>query len=117
MATFDAVEARVVACELKLRIDKLYKAVSPIYLAIAEWELNRTDPYLPTPLAIRVQLEAYRTLELERLRLEASVKKFLAATIDDTLTYPTPPSSGGGSGLADGTTIASGEALADGEGS
>ncbi len=114
MATFSAVEARAVACELKLRIDKLYAAVLPVFVTVNGWELNRTDPFLPSPFDIRVQLEAYRALELERLRLDEYVKEFVAAGVDDTLSYPTPPSSGSGSGLADGSSLADGSQIADG---
>jgi hypothetical protein len=115
MATFDADIERMTALELKERIVTLYADVLPIFTTVSGWELNRTDPFLPPPFDVRVQLESYRALELERLRLDEYVKLLLTAQVGDTLTYPPPPS-GGGSGLADGSGIADGSLIANGEG-
>jgi hypothetical protein len=116
MATFEATKVRLVAGEVAIRLKELYAAVLPGFVTVSGWELNRTDPFLPTPFQIRVVLEMYRALEVQRLRLDEYVKEFLGAGIEDTLTYPTPPSSGAGSGLADGGTLADGSTLANGEG-
>lgn len=112
MATFEADHARLIALELKERITTLYAAALPIFTTAASWTLNGLDPALPLPFDIRCQLEAYRALELERLRLDAYVTEFLTADIDDTLTYPPPPDSP--TGLADGSLLADGSSLADG---
>jgi hypothetical protein len=112
--TFSADKARMVAIELKERTSDLYNSLLPIYVSVMDWTLNGYDPALPLPFEIRVQLEGYRLLELERLRLDEYVKEFLTAQVGDTLTYSTPPSAG--TGLADGSAFADGSMHADGSG-
>jgi hypothetical protein len=115
MATFDARVVRAVAIELELRIQALYGKVQPIFETVATWEITRTDPFLPSPFQVSVQLSSYRAIEPERLRLDEYVNDLLTAGVDDTLSYPPPPS-GGGSGFADGEGLADGSQHADGSG-
>lgn len=95
MATFDASPARAVALELQNKALTLYLTILPIFRATAQWTLNGLDADLPTPFDLKVQLDAYKSLSLETLKLEW-VEHLRKATTADTLTYPAPPE---GSGL------------------
>ena len=83
MASFDPDIARAVALELTQKILTLYAAILPIEQEVAAWTLNNVDRDLPTPFAIRVQLESYKALAIETLRLKEWVNSLLAATVDD----------------------------------
>lgn len=95
MATFDAAIARSVSIELKEKIFGIYTSVLPLVTAVSTWELNALDPALPEPFAVKVQLDAYQALALERLRLSDWVTALQKAYAGDTLTYPPPPIVGG----------------------
>jgi hypothetical protein len=90
MATFDAARVRAVAIELKDKSFDLYVNLLPIITALGDWKLNDLDPALPDPFAVKIQLDAYQALSIDRLRLEwvADVQQ---STVDDVLVYPTPP--------------------------
>lgn len=91
MAVFEADIERMLALELKDKLLTLYADILPIWGMINSWKLNDLDPLLPDPFNVRVALEQYRALRLERLLLQDAVSDFLQAEIGDTLTYPTPP--------------------------
>jgi hypothetical protein len=93
---FNADKERMIALELREKILALYSQTLPIFMTVVGWTLNGYDNALPTPFAVRVQLDAYQKVELDRLRLSEEVKAFLAATVEDTL-------SSGGTGLNDGS--------------
>lgn len=110
--TFEADKERAVAIELRDKAVTLYAAVLPIYQASISWVLNGTDPMLPMPFDVKVQLDAYTALTLERLKLTEWVTELRTAQSGDTLTYPDPPDIGGGTGLADGSSVADGSKTA-----
>jgi len=94
MATFDANLVRACAIELRERALTLFMAVNAIYQGSGSWVLNGTDPMLPAPFDVRAQLEQYKTLKLEALKLSEWVTALLQAQPGDMLTYPPPPESG-----------------------
>lgn len=94
MATFDASIVRACAIELREKIVTLYMNVNAIYQGTASWILNATDPLLPVPFEVRAQLNAYKSLTLERLQLSDWVTALQQAGPGDTLAYPPPPESG-----------------------
>jgi hypothetical protein len=112
MATFDASKVRAVTIELKERTLDLYVGILPIQTAVAAWQLNGLDPALPSPFDVRVQVEAYEALVKQNLRLTEWITTIKQAQPDDALTYPPPPETGGGTGLADGTSLADGSMTA-----
>jgi hypothetical protein len=95
MAKFDADVVRMVALELQARALGLYARVLSIVTCSSAWTLNGTDPLLPLPFDVRVGLEQYRALRLERMRLDDLVESLLTAQVGDTLSYP-PPVAGSG---------------------
>lgn len=115
MATFDADLARLVALEVKERTLSLYAALLPLQASVSGWVLNGTDPMLPAPFDIRVGVEQYQALKIERLRLDAWIELLLTAQVGDELVYPPPPIAAT-TGLADGSALADGATLADGNG-
>jgi hypothetical protein len=115
MATFNADTERAVAIELKEKMLLLYAAVLPVFQATSQWVLNNTDPMLPAPFDVKVQLASYQALTVEALKLKEWIAQLLTAQPGDTLTYPPPPS-GTGTGVADGSILADGSHLADGSG-
>jgi hypothetical protein len=115
MATFYADQVRAVAIELQNKARNLYQAILPIYETTRQWTLNGTDPMLPMPFEVRVQLASYNAVYMETLKLKEWVTLLLTAQLGDTLTYPPPPISMS-SGLADGSALADGSTLADGNG-
>lgn len=94
MASFDANIVRACAIELRERVLTLFMTINAIFQRTGVWVLNSTDPMLPSPFDVRVQLEQYKTLKLERLKLEEWGTELLQATINDVLIYPPPPESG-----------------------
>lgn len=108
MATFDAGIVRACALELQERVRSLYLDTLSLYRSAGAWTLNGTDPSLPTPFEVRVQIEAYEALNKSALRLTEWIAALKQAQPGDTLTYPPPPDVGGGTGLADGSGIADG---------
>lgn len=112
MATFQAAHERAVAIELREKTVTLYNSLLPIFRATTQWTLHGTDPLLPEPFAVKVQLDAYKALKLELLKLSDWVTELQGAAPDDTLTYPPPPDIGGGTGLADGSSLADGSETA-----
>lgn len=108
MATFAASKVRAVALEMEERTLDLYAAILPIQTAISGWTLNGLDPALPSPFDVRVQLEAYDAMLKPALRLTEWITALKQAQPGDTLTYPPPPDVGGGTGLADGSSLADG---------
>lgn len=91
MAAFEASKVRAVCIELKERTLDLYAALLPIQTELADWQLNGSDPNLPTPFEVRVQLEAYDALTKAALRLTEWIAAIKLAQPADFLTYPTPP--------------------------
>lgn len=91
MATFDATIVRAVAIELAARITPLAESTQAIAGSVSEWVLNGTDPMLPSPYAVRLQIEAYKDLYIRRLMLDEWLKLLLSATEEDTLAYSDPP--------------------------
>jgi hypothetical protein len=103
MAVYEASKVRSVCIELNEKVFDLYAALLPIVTALNDWTLNGVDPALPQPFDVRIQLEAYEALTKSALRLTDWVTALKAATVYDTLTYPTPPVFfDGGTGLFDG---------------
>ena len=103
MATYDADIVRAVSIELQERARILYLNVLTIYQTAKTWTLNGLDPALPLPFNIKVQLDAYKALTLERLKLEPWVSDLQKAAVDDILTYPPAPVLfDGGAGIFDG---------------
>lgn len=90
MATFDADIVRACGLELQERTRALYLNVYSIYQAVKAWTLNGIDPALPLPFDVKVQLDSYQALTLERLRLGEWVAAIQRAAPNDTLTYPPP---------------------------
>jgi hypothetical protein len=88
MAKFAADSERALALELHKRVLLLNLNLAPLLQAVAGWTLNATDNLLPTPFEVRTAIQQYRTLRLERLRLDDLVDLFLTAQYGDTLTYP-----------------------------
>jgi hypothetical protein len=91
MATFNASQERAVAIELRAKTTRLYFDVLPIWQEAASWTLNGIDPDLPVPFDVKIQLDAYQALTLDRLKLTDWVKELQTAQSGDTLTYPPPP--------------------------
>jgi hypothetical protein len=108
MATFQADIERAVAIELRDKAATLYATLLPIYLEASSWTLNGIDPDLPAPFDVKIQLDSYQALILDRLKLTEWVTLLRTAQSGDTLTYPPPPDYGGGTGLADGSSLADG---------
>jgi hypothetical protein len=102
--TFHANLERAVAIELQEKALTLYVALLPIVQTVSKWTLNGTDPMLPLPFAVKVQLDAFKALSLPRLKLDEWVTALQQAAPDDTLTYPPPPDTGANSGQFDGST-------------
>jgi hypothetical protein len=96
MAALDASIVRACGIELRERILTLFMSVNAIYQGTGSWILNGLDPMLPTPFDVRTQLEQYKALKLDTLRLTEWVTLLLQAQPDDTLTYPPPPADGSG---------------------
>ena len=94
MATFQAEQVRAVAIELRNKINTLYIAALPIFRAAAQWSLNGLDPDLPAPYDLKVALDSYKALSVGSLKLDW-VTALQSAAPSDTLTYPTPPATGG----------------------
>jgi hypothetical protein len=90
MATFDADIIRATALELQERTRVLYIDVLSIYQTARTWTLNGIDPALPMPFDVKVQLDSYQALSLDRLRLGEWVTAIQKAAPGDTLTYPPP---------------------------
>lgn len=91
MAVFAAENARMVAIEIKQRAVNLYVQLAPILSIVNAWTLNGTDAMLPMPFDIKVEIESYRKLRLDRLRLEDEIEKFLKAKVGDSLIYGNAP--------------------------
>lgn len=91
LATFDADIERLVAIELKTRVIGLYASILPVFGTVTDWVLNGTDPMLPAPFEVKVALQQYKAIKLERLRLDEQITILLTALVGDTLTYPQPP--------------------------
>lgn len=103
MATYEASKVRAVSLELKDRTLELYAALLPMITEMGTWSLNGTDPNLPTPFEVRVQLEAYEAIVKATLRLTDWITAIKQAQPADFLTYPTPPVYfDGGTGFFDG---------------
>jgi len=96
MATFDADLERMVAIEVKEKLLTLYAAVLPLFTTTSAWVLNGVDPMLPAPFDVKVALQQYKALKVERLVLQTDIDYLLTAQIGDTLSYPPLPE---GSGL------------------
>lgn len=90
MATFDADTVRACALELQERTRDLYFDVLTIYQTARAWTLNSLDSALPLPFEVKVQVDAYRALSLDKLRLEPWQTNLQGALPGDTLTYPPP---------------------------
>lgn len=114
MATFDADIERAVAIELKEKALLLYSAVLPVYRATSQWVLNSTDPLLPAPFDVKVQLAAYNALSIETLKLKEWLNTLLTAQPGDTLAYLPPPLPPGATGAFDGTSAFDGSTTFDG---
>lgn len=95
MATFDADIVRACALELQERTRVLYFDVLSIYQTARAWTLNGTDPALPLPFDVKIQLDSYQAISLERLRLGEWTAAIQRALPGDTLAYPDPPIVGG----------------------
>lgn len=91
METFDADLERMVAIELKEKLLTLYAGVLPLWSTVNTWKLNDVNTLLPAPFDVRVAIEQYRTLRVERLLLQDTIASFLKAEIGDTLTDQTLP--------------------------
>jgi hypothetical protein len=103
MAAFEAQKIRAISCELKERLFDLYATLLPIQTEVNDWMLNGSDPNLPTPFQVRVQVEAYEALTKATLRLTDWITEVKQAQPADYLTYPPPPVFfDGGTGLFDG---------------
>jgi len=94
MATFDAAIERAVALELRRKTLDLYFNILPIWHAVSDWTLNGLDPALPLPYDVKIQLDAFKALTLDRLKLEPWITTLQTAQPGDTLSYPTPPGQG-----------------------
>jgi hypothetical protein len=95
MATFDATIERATALELRRKTVDLYFSVLPIWHAVSAWTLNGIDPALPLPYAVKVQLDSYKAISVQRLKLDDWVTAIQQAQPGDTLTYPPPGSLSG----------------------
>lgn len=95
MATFDADIMRACGLELQERTRALYLNVYTIYQAVRAWTLNGIDPSLPLPFEVKTQIDSYKELTLERLKLEPWMSNIQQAGVNDTITYPPPPIVGG----------------------
>lgn len=93
--TFVAEQERAVAIELRSKVFSLYFNLFPLWQEVSSWTLNSIDPDLPDPFDVKIQLDAYQALALERLKLTDWVKELQTAQNGDTLTYPTPPVTAG----------------------
>jgi len=91
MAVYEASKIRAVSCELKDRLLTLYASLLPIYTEVTGWMLNGSDPNLPTPFQVRVQIEAYEALTKENLRLTDWITQIKQAQVNDFLSYPPVP--------------------------
>jgi hypothetical protein len=87
MATYQASHLRAVALELQEKTLTLYLQLLPIFSATARMKLNGHDQELPVPFDVKVQLDAYKALKLETLKLEW-VTDLQAATPADSLPAP-----------------------------
>ena len=108
MASYNAMLERAVAIELRHKVTTLYASLLPIFQETAAWTLNGFDATLPAPFDVRVQLEAYNALSLEKLKLVDWATALLTAAADDTLTAPPATGLFDGSATFDGTTTYSG---------
>lgn len=90
MATFQADQVRAVAIELRDKISTLYIAALPIFREVHKWTLNGFDAECPPPFDVRVQVDAYKAITLETLKLDW-VTEIRTAVYGDTNEYPQPP--------------------------
>lgn len=100
MATFKADQVRACAIELQHKARALYQMILPVYRTSGAWILNGTDPMLPGPYDVKVQLAAYREIRVDTLKLTEWITALLAAAVDDTLDYPPPPEGASGGQIA-----------------
>jgi hypothetical protein len=103
MAVFLAEKARMVAIEVKGRSLNLYTQLAPILSTVNAWTLNGLDAALPLPFDIRVALESYMSMRLQRLQLESEIESLLTAQVGDTLAGSVAPPPSGSTGLMDGS--------------
>lgn len=89
MAVFAADGARTMALELKKRVLRVNIDLTALLQAVSGWTLNSTDDRLPLPFDIRTAIQQYRTVRLERLKLDELVELFLTAQYGDTLAINT----------------------------
>lgn len=94
MATYDAAKVRAIAIELTEKITGLHAESRAIYNICKGWTLNGLDPALPGPYDVKIQIDAYKALVLDRLKLEPWASDLQKALVNDTLTYPAPPDQG-----------------------
>lgn len=85
MAIFDADKERMVAIELKDQTINLYASIAPLFLTVRSWILDGFDYMLPSPFDVRVAIEQYKALSINRLLLQDYITPFLAAQVGDTV--------------------------------
>jgi hypothetical protein len=95
MQVFEAHTTRAVAIELKEKVNSIYFDVLPVFYAVSTWKLNSIDPDMPEPFDIKVQLDAYQALTIQRLKLTDWIAALQTAQNGDTLAYPPPPAMAG----------------------
>lgn len=91
MSTYAADTVRMAALELKQRLLSLEVSLAPVRHTVTGWTLNSYDSVLPMPFDVRVALESYHSLKLERLRLDKDVEKLLEAKVEDVIAVITSP--------------------------
>lgn len=67
-------QKRAIALILKEHVGALFASVSDIQSEIDVWVLDREDFYMPTSGEVKVQLEAYESLEIIPVRLQESIR-------------------------------------------
>jgi hypothetical protein len=90
MATFDASKIRACTLEMREKAFDLYADLLPLITTVSTWTLNGLDPALPLPYAVKVQLDSYKAITVQRLKLDDWVTAIQQAQPGDTLTYPPP---------------------------
>jgi hypothetical protein len=76
---------RTMALELQRRVNTINLNLSPILQTVNQWTTNNLDVFLPAPYGVRVALQQYQALRLDRIRLDDLVDLILKAKIEDTI--------------------------------
>ena len=91
MASFKASIVRAVALELKEKVLELNFQIQGMYQETLSWLLNGTDPGLPLPYDVKIQLDVYEEIQFQELQLTEWVEALRQAQFGDTLTYGPVP--------------------------